>query len=236
MTGSHIPWKREMDSQKGENLECSGETTTSVHIPGPLGIYLEPSGDRSLGAVRDRSLPVPKAKSQSQGALTHMRAEVRSPVLLWETCMTLQNTGTQEHYGTRHFQFLTAPRANIVPHLSVSMNGTRKYHPEWGNPITEKHTCCELTNKWILAQKLESHKIQSRDHMKLKKYTQNENASLLLKRGNKNIHRRGYECRIWSTDWRNGHSEPAPHVPHMCVCVCMSVCVCVCVCVCVYCI
>ena len=34
------------------------------------------------------------------------------------------------------------------------MNGTRKYHPEWGNPITKEHTWYALTGKWILAQKL----------------------------------------------------------------------------------
>ena len=49
------------------------------------------------------------------------------------------------------------------------MNGTRKYHPEWGNPVTKEHTWNALTDKWILAQKLQISKIQLTDYMKLKK-------------------------------------------------------------------
>ena len=33
------------------------------------------------------------------------------------------------------------------------MDGTRKYHPELGNPITKEHTWYTLTDKWILDQK-----------------------------------------------------------------------------------
>jgi len=49
------------------------------------------------------------------------------------------------------------------------MNGTKKYHPECGNPIREKHTWYAVTDKWILALKLRLPKKQSTDHMKLKK-------------------------------------------------------------------
>jgi hypothetical protein len=35
------------------------------------------------------------------------------------------------------------------------MDGTRKYYPEWGNPVTRKHTWYILTNKWILGKKWE---------------------------------------------------------------------------------
>ncbi|MFP9036128.1 hypothetical protein ACLI2Q_18870, partial [Enterococcus faecalis] len=49
------------------------------------------------------------------------------------------------------------------------MDGTREYHPERGNPISEKHTWYALTDKWILVQKLKLPKKQSTDHMKLKK-------------------------------------------------------------------
>lgn len=64
--------------------------------------------------------------------------------------------------------------------------GTRKYHPEWGNPITQKHTWYVLTDKWILAQRLGLPKIQSTDHMKLKKKdNQSVDASVLLKKGTK---------------------------------------------------
>jgi hypothetical protein len=34
------------------------------------------------------------------------------------------------------------------------MDGTRKYHSEWGNPVTKVHTWYSLTDKWILAPKL----------------------------------------------------------------------------------
>jgi hypothetical protein len=52
------------------------------------------------------------------------------------------------------------------------MDGTRKYHLQWG--------------KWILAQKLRIPKIQFTDHMKLKKKEdQSMNTLNLLRRGNK---------------------------------------------------
>ena len=49
------------------------------------------------------------------------------------------------------------------------MDGTRKYHPERGNPDTKEHTWYALTGKWLLAQKLGIPKIQFTDHIKLKK-------------------------------------------------------------------
>jgi len=63
------------------------------------------------------------------------------------------------------------------------MDVTRKYHPEWGDSITKnKQTTTTtqqqqqqqkawyaFTDKWILAQKLRISKIQSMDHIKLKK-------------------------------------------------------------------
>jgi hypothetical protein len=49
------------------------------------------------------------------------------------------------------------------------MNGTRKYHPELGNPITKEHTWYALIDKWILAQKLGISNIQFTNHMNLKK-------------------------------------------------------------------
>jgi hypothetical protein len=45
------------------------------------------------------------------------------------------------------------------------MNGTRKYHPESGNPDTKEYTWYVLTNKWLLAQKLTIPMIQRTDHM-----------------------------------------------------------------------
>jgi hypothetical protein len=55
------------------------------------------------------------------------------------------------------------------------MDGTRKYHPELGNPITKEHTWYALTDKWILTQKLGIPKIQIirfTDQIKLKKEDQ----------------------------------------------------------------
>ena len=33
------------------------------------------------------------------------------------------------------------------------MDGTRNYHPERGNSVTNKYTQCILTDKWILGKK-----------------------------------------------------------------------------------
>ena len=89
------------------------------------------------------------------------------------------------------------------------MVGTTKYHSEWGNPITKEHTWSVLTDKWILAQKLGIPKIQFTDHMKLKmKEDQSVDASVLLRMGNK--YESKYGDKVWSRDWRKGHTETAP--------------------------
>ena len=49
------------------------------------------------------------------------------------------------------------------------MDGTRKYHPEWGNSIIKEYTWYAFTDKWILAQKTGILKIQFIDYIKLKK-------------------------------------------------------------------
>jgi hypothetical protein len=62
------------------------------------------------------------------------------------------------------------------------MDRTRKYHPECGNPIAKEQTWYALTDKWILAQKLQITNIQFTDHMKLKKMEdQSVGASVLLR-------------------------------------------------------
>jgi hypothetical protein len=66
------------------------------------------------------------------------------------------------------------------------MNGTRKCHPECGNPVTKEHTWYALTDKWIVVQKFGIPKITITNHMKLKKKEdQSVGASVLLTRGNK---------------------------------------------------
>jgi hypothetical protein len=66
------------------------------------------------------------------------------------------------------------------------MDGTLKYHPKWGNPITKEHTWYVHTGKWILGKKLGIPMIQLTDYMKLKKKVeQNMDDLVLLRRGNK---------------------------------------------------
>ena len=66
------------------------------------------------------------------------------------------------------------------------MDGSGRYNPMWGNPITKEHTLYALTDKWILAQKLRIPKIQFAKHMKLKKKEdQSVDTSILLRMGNK---------------------------------------------------
>ena len=64
------------------------------------------------------------------------------------------------------------------------MDGTRKYHPEWDNPVTKEHTWYALTDKWILAQKFGISKIQFTDHMKLRRRkSKRVDTLILLRRG-----------------------------------------------------
>ena len=49
------------------------------------------------------------------------------------------------------------------------MDGTRKYHPEYGNPITKEHTWYILTDKWVLCKKIEMPMIELTDYAKHKK-------------------------------------------------------------------
>ena len=66
------------------------------------------------------------------------------------------------------------------------MDRTRKYHSEWGNPITKYHIWYVPTDKYILAQNLWISTIQFTDHRKLqRKEDQSLGALLLLRRGNK---------------------------------------------------
>ena len=64
------------------------------------------------------------------------------------------------------------------------MDGTRSYHPEWGNPVTKEHTWYALTDKWILAQESPEYPIpkkQFTEIMKFKKKGKNGNVSVLLR-------------------------------------------------------
>jgi hypothetical protein len=65
------------------------------------------------------------------------------------------------------------------------INGSGRYHPEWGNTFTKGHSWYSLTDKWILDQKLRIPKIQFAKLMKFKKEDQCVDTSFLLWRGNK---------------------------------------------------
>jgi hypothetical protein len=96
------------------------------------------------------------------------------------------------------------------------MDGIWKYHPDQVNPVTKVHTWYVLTDKWIITQKLRMPKIQFTDHTKLKKEDQRVEVSVLLRRQIKqtnkqtNTQRMKYRVKLWSRDWRKGHSETAP--------------------------
>ena len=49
------------------------------------------------------------------------------------------------------------------------MDGTRKCHPERGNPVTKERTWYALTNKQMLVQTLKINNLQFTQHKKLKK-------------------------------------------------------------------
>ena len=66
------------------------------------------------------------------------------------------------------------------------MDGSEGNHPEWGNPITKEVIRYAFTDKWILAQKHRTPKIQFAKHKTLKKREdQRVDTSFLLKIGNK---------------------------------------------------
>jgi hypothetical protein len=60
------------------------------------------------------------------------------------------------------------------------MDGTRKYHPECGNPVTKEHSWYALTDKWILVPKLSIPKIKFTDHMKPNKKKDQNVCALVL--------------------------------------------------------
>ena len=86
------------------------------------------------------------------------------------------------------------------------MDRTRKYHPEWGNPIAKEYTWYALTGKCILAPKLQITRIQFTDHMKLKKKEdQSVGASVLLRKGNKTL---------MGKIWRQNVEQRLSHLVH----------------------
>ena len=75
------------------------------------------------------------------------------------------------------------------------MDGTRKYHADWCNPVKKKvHRWNALTDKWIIVQNLTISKYQFTNKMTLQKEDQSVDASVLSGRGNKTIMR----DKVWS--------------------------------------
>jgi hypothetical protein len=87
-------------------------------------------------------------------------------------------------------EYCSAIKNNDFTNFAGKEIGTRKYHPESGNPNPKRHTWYILTDEWILAQKFRIPMVQLTDNMKLyKKEEQNVDASIPLRRGENN-HRR----------------------------------------------
>ena len=89
------------------------------------------------------------------------------------------------------------------------MDGTRKCHPYWGNPITKEHKWYALTDKWKLAQKLKINKLQFKDLRNLKKKENWSGDALVPLKKEQNTHRSNDGDKLWSRDWRTGHPETA---------------------------
>jgi hypothetical protein len=91
------------------------------------------------------------------------------------------------------------------------MDGSRKYHPVHGNPVTIEHSWYELTDKWILAPKLGISKIQFTDHMKFKKEDQSEDVSVPLRRWNKILKEGNTETNC-GTETKGKAIQRLPHL------------------------
>ena len=93
---------------------------------------------------------------------------------------------------------------------SQAIDGSRNYHPEWGNSVTKQHISYILTDKWILGKIHGIPTVQLTERMKLKrKEDKRVHTSVLLQRGNKLIkENRGSEVigrkrRMWG--WKDEH-------------------------------
>jgi hypothetical protein len=75
---------------------------------------------------------------------------------------------------------------------------TRKYHPEWGNPVTKEHAWYVLTDKRILGKKLRIPRIQLTEFKLKKKEDHSMDVLVLLRSGSKIFtESRGREGATW---------------------------------------
>jgi hypothetical protein len=87
-------------------------------------------------------------------------------------------------------EYYLAIKKQWIYEILRQTDGTRKYHPEWGKPITKEHTWYKLIDKWILAQKLGIPTIHFTEYMKLKK---KEDQSM----DNSTLWRHYYSVQVW---------------------------------------
>jgi hypothetical protein len=53
-------------------------------------------------------------------------------------------------------KYYLAIKKQWLHEISKQMDGTIKYYPGWGNPVTKEHTWYVLTYKWILGKKAQN--------------------------------------------------------------------------------
>ena len=92
------------------------------------------------------------------------------------------------------------------------MEGTRKYHPEYGNTVTKEHTWYALSDKWTLAQKLGIPKTQYTDHMKLKKKEDQSVVTLVLLRRGIKIPMEGDTETMYGAETEGKAIQRLPHL------------------------
>ena len=90
------------------------------------------------------------------------------------------------------------------------MDGTRKFHPEWVNPITKEQTLYAFTDEWILVQAQNTQDTVHRPH------EAPEGGRLIMcvclgpyEKREPNSHGSKHRNNMWSRDWRRGHPETA---------------------------
>jgi hypothetical protein len=107
---------------------------------------------------------------------------------LERTQMSLNKGMDTENVVHLHNGILLSYYKQWLHEIHRPMNGSRKYHPEWGNSVTKEHTWYVLSNKWVLVKVHGTPMVQLTDHMKLKRMKdQRLDASVLLRRENKKI-------------------------------------------------
>ena len=73
---------------------------------------------------------------------------------LERTQISLNRGMDTENVVHLHNRVLLSYEKQWIYEILRHMDGSRGYHPKWGNPITKEHTWFALTDKQILAQKL----------------------------------------------------------------------------------